>query len=49
MHPQIKFGKLKTPLSKEQGRGAANSGPENITELGNFLWSISSQGVLGQT
>ena len=31
------------------GRGAANSGPRNVTELGNVLWSISSQGILAQT
>ena len=46
---QIKLGKLKTPLSKDQGRGAASSGPENINEIGNVLRSISSQGILTQT
>ena len=36
-------------MSNDQGRGAANSGPENITELGIVLRSISSQGILAQT
>ena len=49
MHLKIKFDKLKIPLSKDQGRGAANSGPENIIELSNVLRSISSQGISKQT
>ena len=46
--PKIKNSKLETPLSKDQGRGAANSGPMNMAELGNVLRSISSQGILAQ-
>ena len=35
-------------MSKDKGRGAANSGPKNMTELDNVLRSISSQGILAQ-
>ena len=43
----IKTGKPETPLSKDQGRGAANKGSKNMTEFDNVLRSISSQGILG--
>ena len=46
---KIKFSKPKTPLSKDQGRGTANSGPENITDLGDVLSSIFSQGISADT
>ena len=45
----LKTGKLKTPLSKDQDRGVANSGPKNVTKLGDVLRSISSHGILAQT
>ena len=47
-HAMIKFAKLKTPLSKDQGRGAVNSGPEKITDMSNVLRSISSHEILAQ-
>ena len=44
----LKIGKLETPLSKDQGRGAANSSPKNVTEIDNVLRSISSHDILAQ-
>ena len=35
-------------MSKDQGRGGTNSGPNDIDIIGNVLRSISSQGVLAQ-
>ena len=46
-HARMKFGKLKTPLSRDQGRGAANHSPKNINE-NDILRSISSQGISAQ-
>ena len=47
-HAKIKIGKLENPLSKGQGRGAVNSGPEYMTEIDNVLRSISSHGISTQ-
>ena len=38
-------GKLETPLSKDQGRGGTNSGPQE-NDFMDVLRSISSQGIL---
>ena len=43
------FGKLKTPLSMDQGRGAAKSGPNDIPKLDSLLSSLSTQGISAQT
>ena len=45
----LTFGKLETPLSLNQGRGTARSGPKDIPELDSVLRSLSSQGILVQT
>ena len=45
----LTFGKLKTPLSMDQGRGAAKSGPKDIPKLDSDLRSLSSQGISAQT
>ena len=47
--PPNQIWQTKDTFSKGQGKGAANSGPENITELGNVLQSIPSQGIFSQT
>ena len=44
----IKYGTLKTPLSKDLGRGATNSGTKNMNKLDNVLRPISSQGISAQ-
>ena len=44
----LKFGKLETPLSTDQGRGAAKSGPKDIPELDSALRSLSSQEIYAQ-
>ena len=36
------FGRLETPLSMDQGKGAAKSSPEDTTEMDNVLQSLSS-------
>ena len=40
-----KIGKLVTPLSKDQGKGGTNSGPQDKDFIVNVLRSISSQGI----
>ena len=44
----LKFSKLETPLSMEQGRGAARKGLKDTPEKDNVLWSLSSQGISAQ-
>ena len=39
---------IETPLSKDQGRGGATSGPKDTDYVENVLRSISSQGILAQ-
>ena len=43
-----KISKLDTPLSKDQGKGGANSGPQDKDFIVNVLRSISSQGILAK-
>ena len=45
----LKLGKPETPLSMDQGRGAAKSGPKYTSKINNVLRSLSSQGILAQT
>ena len=45
---QLKISKLETLLSKDQGRGGKNSGPKDLTVLGNVVRSLSSYGILAQ-
>ena len=42
------MSKLKTPLSKDQGKGGSNSGLQDKDFIDGIMMSISSQGILAQ-